>query len=61
MHTVTFITVAIFLLIAAVISIFALVQLSENDTRAKSTLTTGFVFALFGIMIGSLFFLVGGN
>ncbi|MDD5093184.1 MAG: hypothetical protein PHV74_02245 [Dehalococcoidia bacterium] len=61
MHTVTFITVAIFMLIAAVFSIFALVKLSRNDAGAKSTLTAGFVFALFGVMFGSLFFLVGGN
>jgi len=56
MHTVTFIVALIFFLIAAIISGFALVQISKNEARARNTLTTGFSFWLFGIVIAAILF-----
>jgi len=56
MHTVTFIVALIFFLIAAIISGFALVQISKNKARARSTLTTGFSFWLFGIVLAAILF-----
>ena len=37
MHTVSFIVALVFFLIAAIISVFALAQISRNEARARNT------------------------
>jgi uncharacterized protein YacL len=56
MHTVTFIVALVFFLIAGIISGFALAQMSRNEARARNTLTTGFSFWLFGIVLAAILF-----
>jgi len=56
MHTVTFIVALIFFLTAAIISGYAIAQISRNEARARNTLTTGFSFWLFGIVLTAILF-----
>ena len=56
MHTVTFIVALVFFLTAAIITGFALAQISKNEARARNTLTTGFSFWLFGIVLAAILF-----
>ena len=56
MHTVTFIVALVFFLTAAIISGFALAQISRNEAKARNTLTTGFSFCLFGIVLAAILF-----
>ena len=52
----TFIITLVFFLTAAVISGFAMAQLSKNDARARNTLTMGFGFWLLGIVLAAILF-----
>jgi hypothetical protein len=56
MHIVTFIVALIFFLAAAIISGFALAQISRNEARARNTLTTGFSLWLLGIVLAAILF-----
>lgn len=56
MHTVTFIVVLVFSLIAAIIAGIGMARLSRNDARARNTLTTGFGFWLGGIVLAAILF-----
>jgi len=56
MHTVTFIVALIFFLTAAIITGFALAQISRDEAKARNTLTTGFSFWLFGIVLSAILF-----
>ena len=56
MHTVTFIFALVFFLSAAIVSGFALAQISRNEAGARNTLTTGFSLWLFGIVVAAVLF-----
>ena len=56
MHTVTFIVALISLVTAAIISGFALAQISSNEAKARRTLTTGFSILLCGIVLAAILF-----
>jgi hypothetical protein len=56
MHTVTFIVALVFFLTAAIITGFALAQISKNEAGARNTLTTGFSLWLFGIVLAAILF-----
>ena len=56
MYTVSCLVTSIILLIAAVISIYALTLQAKDDLRAKPILTAGLITALAGIFVWSVIF-----
>jgi len=56
MYTVSWLVMSITLLIAAVISIYALTLHAKDDPRAKTIMTAGLVIACSGVFIGAVIF-----
>jgi len=56
MYTVSCLVTSIILLIAAVISIYALTLQAKDDPRAKKIITAGLVTATAGIFVGAVIF-----
>jgi hypothetical protein len=54
MYIVTFIVTLIILIIAALVFGYGLIQLKKNNGRARTTMTTGFIIALAGIIIAAI-------
>jgi len=56
MYTVSCLITSIILLVALVISVYALTLQAKDNPRAKMILTAGFVTAVAGIFIGAVIF-----
>lgn len=56
MHLVTFIVALAFILVAAILFLVGLMQLHRNDPRARSTISSGFMVGLAGVVIAAIVF-----
>jgi nitric oxide reductase large subunit len=56
MYTVNCLVTGIILLVALVISVYALTLQAKDNPRAKTILTAGFITAVAGIFVGAVIF-----
>ena len=54
MYIVTFIVTVIILIIAALVFGYGLIQLKNENKKARTTMGTGFVIALAGIIVAAI-------
>ena len=56
MYLLTFIVALVFFLAAAIIFLYGLMQLHHDDRRARSTISSGFMVGLAGVVIAAIIF-----